>query len=72
MRLDLLKKGLWDLNPTAILKRGYSITFDLPDKRILKNASTIHPGDQVMVLLSEGRLICRVERAETDSNFFSE
>ena len=67
MRLDLLKKGLWDLNPAAILKRGYSITFDLPDKRVLKKASAIHPGDQVMVLLGEGQLICRVVRAEADS-----
>jgi len=67
MQLVLLEKGLQDLNPMAILKRGYSITFNLPEKDILKKASGVHPGDQVMVQLGEGRLTCRVETADSDS-----
>ncbi len=67
MRLILLKKGLRDLNPMAILNRGYSIALHLPEKRVLREASGVHQGDQVMVLLGEGRLTCRVERAEPDS-----
>ncbi|MCF8127779.1 MAG: exodeoxyribonuclease VII large subunit [Deltaproteobacteria bacterium] len=67
MQLVLLEKGLQDLNPMAILKRGYSITFNLPEKGILKKASGVRPGDQVMVQLREGRLTCRVETADSDS-----
>lgn len=68
-RLILLEKGLGDLNPTAILNRGYSIALHLPEKRVLKRASGMHRGDQIMVLLGEGRLKCRVETAEPDSRF---
>ena len=60
MHLTLLEKGLQDLNPMAILNRGYSIALHLPEKRVLKEASGVHQGDQVMVLLGEGRLRCRV------------
>ena len=67
MRLKLLEKGLRDLNPMAILNRGYSIALHLPEKRVLKETSGVHQGDQVMVLLGEGRLTCRVEKAEPDS-----
>ena len=67
MRLILLEKGLRDLNPMAILNRGYSIALHLPEKRVLRKASGVHQGDQVMVLLGEGRLRCRVETAEPAS-----
>jgi len=70
MHLILLEKGLGDLSPMAILNRGYSIAFQLPEKRILKETSSVHQGDQVMVLLAEGRLTCRVETAEPDSELF--
>ncbi|MBW2708122.1 MAG: exodeoxyribonuclease VII large subunit [Deltaproteobacteria bacterium] len=69
MRLIVLEKGLGDLNPMAILNRGYSIAFHLPEKRILKEVSAVRQGDQVMVLLGEGRLTCRVETAELGSGF---
>jgi exodeoxyribonuclease VII large subunit len=67
MRLKLLEKGLRDLSPMAILNRGYSIALHLPEKRVLKETSGVYQGDQVMVLLGEGRLTCRVETAEPDS-----
>jgi len=67
MNRSLLEKGLNDLNPRAILKRGYAIALGLPEKRILKEASDVFQGDQVMVLLGEGRLTCRVETSEPDS-----
>ena len=69
MRLTLIKKGLGDLNPMAILHRGYSIAFFLPEKRVLRDASGVHEGDRIMVLLGEGQLRCRVETVESDSSF---
>ena len=71
MRRTLLEKGLADLNPMAILKRGYSITFHLPKKRILKETSGVHRGDQVTVVLEKGQLTCRVESADADSGISS-
>ena len=63
-QLRLLEKSLADLNPQAILKRGYSITYHLPEEEIMKNASAATPEDQVMVVLGKGRLRCRVEESD--------
>ncbi|MDZ7695785.1 MAG: exodeoxyribonuclease VII large subunit [Deltaproteobacteria bacterium] len=59
-----LQKRLTDLSPLAILKRGYSITRTLPEKRVLKDASGVEKGDRVQVLLGEGALGCRIETIE--------
>jgi exodeoxyribonuclease VII large subunit len=66
MALSLLEKGMNDLNPLSILKRGYSITRKLPEKTVLRDASGVQKGDQVQVLLSKGGIKCRVERVESD------
>jgi exodeoxyribonuclease VII large subunit len=62
MNLSLLEEKTKDMNPLAILKRGYSITWKLPEKRVLKRAREIKKGEQVRVTLSEGALECRVEK----------
>jgi exodeoxyribonuclease VII large subunit len=61
-RLSLLDEKIKNMNPLAVLKRGYSITWKMPDQRILKEASHVRKGDQVKVTLSEGGLECRVEK----------
>ncbi len=64
MHCSLLAKRLTDLSPLSVLKRGYSITLKLPEKRVLKDASGVEKGDRVQVLLGEGELGCRVEKVE--------
>ncbi|MBC8417219.1 MAG: exodeoxyribonuclease VII large subunit [Proteobacteria bacterium] len=64
MNRSLLERRIIDLSPLSILKRGYSITLKLPEKRVLKDASGVEKGDQVQVLLGEGELGCRVEKVE--------
>ena len=64
MARALIEKRITDLSPLSVLKRGYSITLKLPEKEILKTASGVEKGDQVQVLLGEGELACRVEKAE--------
>jgi exodeoxyribonuclease VII large subunit len=59
---SLLEKRINDLSPLSVLKRGYSITMKLPEKRVLKDVSGMEQGDQVQVLLGEGELECRVEK----------
>jgi len=62
MSRSLLEKRINDLSPLSVLKRGYSITLKLPEKRVLKDISGVGEGDQVQVLLGEGELECRVEK----------
>jgi len=65
MSRSLLEKRINDLNPLSVLKRGYSITLKLPEKRVLKDVSGVGKGDQVQVLLGEGELECLVEKVTT-------
>ncbi len=62
--LSMLGRQLQDLGPLSILRRGYSITLTVPDRNVVRKASTVGGGDLVQVLLGEGGLECRVE--ETD------
>jgi exodeoxyribonuclease VII large subunit len=64
-RLGLLAGKLESLSPLAILGRGYSICFSLPERAILTRAADVAPGAEVAVRLHEGELKCVVQRAET-------
>ena len=64
--LSLLEKRMKDLSPLSILKRGYSITRKLPEKWVIRYASSVQKGDQVQVLLAEGELECRIEKLNLD------
>ena len=64
--LSLMEKSIQDLSPLSILKRGYSITRKLPEKRVLKDTSGVQKGDQVQILLAEGDLECRIEKVGTN------
>ncbi|MDQ1333751.1 MAG: exodeoxyribonuclease large subunit [Thermodesulfobacteriota bacterium] len=64
MKRSLMEKRMTDLSPLSVLKRGYSITLKLPERRLLKAASGVETGDHVQVLLGEGELECRVETAK--------
>ncbi len=50
-------------SPLATLQRGYSITRTVADKRIIRRANQVKPGDDVTVELAEGSLSVRVQRA---------
>lgn len=60
--LSLLEKGIRDLGPLSILKRGYSITRKLPEKTVVGDPSRVQEGEQVEVLLAQGGLECRIEK----------
>ncbi len=59
--LNILVEKLNALSPISILNRGYSITFKLPEKRILKDTEKIEKGDRVLTRLSKGEFVSRVE-----------
>jgi exodeoxyribonuclease VII large subunit len=53
------------LNPESILKRGYSITRTLPQKRILTDASGFSPGQRIEIQLAKGRIEAEVRNVAT-------
>lgn len=52
------------LNPLSVLARGYSITYRLPEKSILRKSREVLPGQDILVQLSEGELTCTVKKSE--------
>lgn len=56
-----LDSKLEAFNPTAILKRGYSITITLTGREVIKTAAALKPGDLVETKLGEGKFTSRVE-----------
>ncbi len=50
-----------NLSPLAILSRGYSITYKLPERVIIKSSVDVQHGDKVEVRLHDGAISCTVE-----------
>lgn len=53
---------LQELNPIAVLKRGYSISRFVSDKKIITDSNDVKNEDQIEIILSKGKLITRVEK----------
>jgi exodeoxyribonuclease VII large subunit len=60
-RLQNHRLRLESLSPLAVLARGYSITYRLPEGVIVRKAADVETGNRVHVQLGEGALECRVE-----------
>lgn len=52
---------LESLNPLAILRRGYSVTRSLPDRRVVSHPGQVSLDQQVEILLADGQLVCKVQ-----------
>lgn len=52
------------LSPLAVLNRGYSITYGMPDLKVIRRSNEVRTGQKVLVRLAEGQIECRVEKAE--------
>ncbi len=64
-RLGSLAARIEGLSPLAVLGRGYSVTWDAARTRIIRDASTLQPGDKVSVTLERGTLDATVDRSNT-------
>ncbi|MCL1825352.1 MAG: exodeoxyribonuclease VII large subunit [Betaproteobacteria bacterium] len=60
-RLDALSAGLRQLNPDAVLTRGYSIVRDAQG-HIVRTATSLQPGDPLAVQFAEGGIDVTVDR----------
>ncbi|MBX7246624.1 MAG: exodeoxyribonuclease VII large subunit [Candidatus Sumerlaeaceae bacterium] len=61
--LQRLRAHLGALDPKAILGRGYSITFDPTEGRIIRSARQSGPGKPLRVVLHDGHLDAHVDGA---------
>lgn len=53
------------LNPYAVLERGYSICYKLPDGTIIRKSSAVSPEDKIRIQLFKGSLLGMVEQSIT-------
>lgn len=61
-KLSALAERLDSLSPLNVLKRGYSLTHNLRDGAVLRDASDVLPGDWLTTRLARGRILSRVEQ----------
>jgi exodeoxyribonuclease VII large subunit len=62
-RLALAAASLDALSPLGVLQRGYAIAQDASGK-LVRDAKSVAPGDELTVRLAKGRLGTRIERIE--------
>ncbi len=63
-RLRTLAGRLENLSPLAVLSRGYAVCWAADGTTILRDATTVAPGDTVNVGLEHGALACEVKQIE--------
>jgi exodeoxyribonuclease VII large subunit len=63
-RLELACRSLDTISPLATLQRGYAIVSQLPERRILRQATSVKAGDRVEARLAEGTLVCTVDTTD--------
>ena len=51
-RMEIIEEKVRSLDPALLLKRGYSMT--MKDGRIIRDASLLHPGDEIETRLANG------------------
>ncbi len=63
-RLRILAGRLSTLSPLAVLGRGYAVCWNADRTAIIRDASSVQPGERVRVTLQQGELACEVVRDE--------
>ncbi|OGP69128.1 MAG: exodeoxyribonuclease VII large subunit [Deltaproteobacteria bacterium RBG_13_60_28] len=64
--LDYLRSHLQQLNPLAILARGYAVATLLPQQTIIREAKSVPLGATVSVRVARGRLDCEVQEVSSE------
>jgi len=64
--LEAFAGKLHAMSPLAVLGRGYSICFTMPERRIVKEAGKVAPGSDVLVRLWKGSLKATIRSADEE------
>ncbi|MFH1856873.1 MAG: exodeoxyribonuclease VII large subunit [Candidatus Omnitrophota bacterium] len=65
-RLKIITASMNSLNPLAVLSRGYSASFLLPDKKVITRAQDLKPRDEVLTKLKQGSFVSIVKEIMMD------
>ena len=57
----VLAGRLQALSPLETLGRGYAVARTLPQRKVVRDAKELNPGDRLELVLHRGRAVCRVE-----------
>ena len=63
---DALAGRLESLSPLNVLARGYSLTRKEIDQSVVRTAVQVQPGERLVTLVQQGRIISRVEEVEME------
>ncbi len=63
-RLAPVGARLGSLSPLAVLERGYSIAYKMPEGLIVKDSASVKSGDLLRITFARGRSLCKVEQSE--------
>jgi exodeoxyribonuclease VII large subunit len=64
--LEYCQSHLDQLNPLAILQRGYAVATLLPQETVIRDAAQAPPGAAVRVRVARGRLDCEVQEVSSE------
>lgn len=60
-KIRLLAAQIESLSPLAVLGRGYSLTWRTADRRLVRDAAQLQPGDELLTRFARGEAASRVE-----------
>jgi len=61
-RLSLLASRLDTLSPLGILARGYSVSYKLPEKKLIKSINDIQDKNEMETTLTDGTIISKISK----------
>jgi exodeoxyribonuclease VII large subunit len=64
--LEYSQARLEQLNPLAILARGYAVATLLPQGTVIRDAALVPPGAAIRVRVAQGRMDCEVKKVSSD------
>jgi exodeoxyribonuclease VII large subunit len=64
--LEYSQSQLDQLNPLAILKRGYAVATLLPQGTVIRDATLVSKGAAIRVRVAQGRMDCEVEEVSSE------
>lgn len=72
INLEAMVYKLQALNPLSTLRRGYAIAMDKDAHSVIHSAEKLNLGDNICLILEDGRLICQVQGIKKGEDLLNE